>query len=73
MVDSDSTVISGQSSRRSKSSSHRLVRKREMFEGPAAVCGGAAKSGLRLPRVLERRVRDRAREILLVDAAILKK
>lgn len=64
-------MISGQSSRRSSSRRRRLVRKSVTFEGPGAgvVCWGFRDDGgLRL---FERKLRDLAREELLIDEDIL--
>lgn len=65
-------VISGQSSLRSSSRRRRLVRNRVTFEGPGAGAAGWGFSddGLRL---VERKLRDLAREELLVDEDILER
>ena len=59
--------MSGQSCLKSRSSRRRLVRKRVRFEGPAGAEGFTA-GGF---NTLDRRLRDLAREELLVDEDIL--
>ncbi len=63
-------MISGQSSRRSRSNNRILVRKRETFEGPPPVSGPVeliAVEAFKLSGGGTRKLRDLAREELLVE------
>ena len=65
-------MISGQSFRRSRFSSRRLVRKRETYEGPEVDCiVVVGAGGFKVPGAGTRRLRVRAREVLLVEADIV--
>lgn len=67
-----SAEISGQSGRRSRSSSRRFVRKRVVFEGPVRGCGVVvAVAGFTRFGGGIRKFRDLARDMLLVEDDIL--
>jgi hypothetical protein len=71
-VENVEAVISGQPSRKSRLRSRRFVRKRAMFDGPVVDCGvEEVEGGFRLFGGGTRRLRERAREELLVEEDIL--
>jgi hypothetical protein len=61
-------VISGQSSRKSRSRSRKFVRKSVILDGPAGVCGVDVMMGFNVLAAPPRRLRDLAREELLTLA-----
>ena len=72
-MDKIESVISGQSFRKSRSRSRRFVRKSAILEGPGVHCGVDVEGGFRLFGGGTRRLRERARDELLVDEDILEK
>lgn len=65
------TVISGQSCKVSNSSSRKFVRKRATLEGPGAEAVGWGLSEEVGFKLFDRRLRDLARDILLVEDDML--
>lgn len=59
-------MISGQSDSRSKSRSRRFVRNRTVFEGPSRGCAAGIGPDLSACGAGARRLRDRARDVLMV-------